>query len=104
MKCKHCSGKIETNLTNLVPGMCHTCTYWMEKVAMKDYMEIARVNGQHYSIGPENVGPFMRGCGGRQFDFKFHDGREVTSTNVWCQGTIPDNFKELLPDNAVIVE
>ena len=99
--CTHCSGPVETNLTGLAPGLCHTCTFWLEKVEAKDRLEVARVNGNHYFIGPNNVGPFYRGSGGIEFKIKFKDGREVVSTNVWCQGTIPDNFKALLPDNAI---
>lgn len=103
MKCNHCSADIETNLTNLMPGLCHTCTFWTEKTVFLSTPHVARIDGKHYSIGPENVGPFMRGMGGREFIIKFDDGRTVTTTNLWSQGSIPDNFKALLPDNAVFV-
>jgi len=35
---------------------------------------------------------------------KFRDGRSVTSTNLWCQGTIPLQYRDELPDNAEFVK
>lgn len=70
-----------------------------------DGVPVARVNGWHYVIKPMDTSspPHYLGFGGRLFTFRFHDGREVTSNNVMCQGEIPARFLDRLPDNAVIV-
>ncbi|GLX06736.1 hypothetical protein [Microbispora sp. NBRC 16548] len=61
------------------------------------------VNGEHYAICDEDA-PGFRGYGGRRFDVQFHDGRTVTTTNLWCQGTVPAQFRHLYPDNARFVQ
>jgi hypothetical protein len=66
---------------------------------------VARVNGIHYVVKPHNPTdpPQFLGFGGTAFTFRFHDGREITSNDVMCQGEIPARFRDRLPDNAVIV-
>ncbi|MET8571866.1 hypothetical protein [Streptomyces sp. NPDC004783] len=66
---------------------------------------VARVNGIHYVVQPynHNAPPQYLGFGGTRFTFRFHDGREITSNDVMCQGEIPARFHDRLPDNAVIV-
>ena len=66
---------------------------------------VARVNGVHYVVKPyDRTGPdrFL-GFGGQVFTFRFHDGREITSNDVMCQGEIPARWRARLQDNAVIV-
>jgi hypothetical protein len=43
------------------------------------------------------------GHGGYEFRIKFHDGRKVVTHNLWNGGTIPENFRAALPDNAVFL-
>jgi hypothetical protein len=48
----------------------------------------------------------MRGFGGHEFHIRFTDGREeaeVETSNLWCQGNIPEHFSKLLPNNAEFV-
>jgi len=82
--------------------LCFNCDFWMEKVPYADDPRSVRVKGTHYFIGEENAAGSrgFRGFAGHRFVIKFDDGREVISTNLWCQGDIPPYFKELLPDNA----
>lgn len=81
--------------------------FWQEKVQWitdprrKD--RIVRVKGVHYFAAPESGPMAFRGHGGSLFKIRFFDGREMTSTNLWCQGDIPPEFRELLPDNAEFV-
>jgi len=78
--------------------------FWDEKVAVKDKPFSVRVNGSHFIIGPE--GEKYPGFGGQKFHIKFHDGREVITTNLWHQGKIPVSYrfrKTKLPDNAVFI-
>lgn len=110
-KCSKCGEMTKANSTPennrrmKDEGICSDCDYWMRHVENKDNDNAVRINGCHYIIGPEsgNERPMCAGCGGRKFIILFNDGRKVTTTNLWCQGTIPTHFVKLLPDNACFV-
>lgn len=75
--------------------------FWQQKL-LDDAREpdrVAIIDGTHYYIDDEDDSRF-RGFDGAKFVIKFHDGREVTTTNLWCQGDIPDEFRDLFPNNA----
>lgn len=65
---------------------------------------VIRCNGIHYTIEPEPTSHTNRGMlghGGHRFRFRMLDtGDVITSHNVWRQGQIPVEYRELLPDNA----
>ena len=85
-------------------GVCFSCNFWLEKVDMVGKKKVARINGKHYMIGREDAPSLMfRGFGGTKFTVRFFDGRVVETTNLWHQGTVPEHFKERLPDNAEFV-
>ena len=110
MKCDHickecgkheCGGWLDNVAAKLTQRqLCHTCDFWHEKIGIKDDPATVRAKGVHYRIGKEGVRGLFQGFGGARFRIRFNDGREVESTNLWCQGHIPDAFKERLPDNA----
>lgn len=93
--------------------MSQTITQWGEKIQWKlngDLTEeqqiVVRSRGMHYLIVKETDAPnAYRGHGGREFDIEFidgpHKGKRMKSTNVWCQGEIHEDYKDVLPDNAV---
>ena len=83
-------------------GECFTCNHWMRLHRALDQERNVRVNGKHYRIAPE-TGQGFRGFGGAGFEIVFHDGRSVKTTNLWHQGTIPERFHDLLPDNAIFI-
>jgi hypothetical protein len=85
--------------------------FWSEKVQCLNNGDktingnkVARINGVHYVIGKEDVSYFWRGNGGHKFKIKFSDGEEITTTNLWHQGGIPEELKTILKDNAEWVE
>lgn len=81
--------------------LCFRCSFWQEYVAKKHRLDIARICGSHFVIANEFPPPgSMRGHAGAKFKILFDDGREVDTTNLWAQGTIPDEFKDELPNNA----
>jgi hypothetical protein len=81
-------------------GLCYSCEYWHVHIADASAGNVVRVDGRHYRIGEEvNRGGF-RGFDGQRFKIKFTDGREVVTTNLWCQGAIPHRYRDRLPDNA----
>lgn len=105
--CKECGVREEGNWMQSVAerlaklSLCHSCDFWLSKVGVADQPNIARIDGIHYTIGKEVSGDKgFRGFGGAKHVIKFTDGREVASTNLWCQGHIPERFKARLPDNA----
>lgn len=83
--------------------LCFGCGFWEEHVDRKDNSNVARIDGVHYIIGNPNQRRF-RGFAGRRFEIIFDDGREVETNNLWCQGKIPQRFKDRLPNNAVFKE
>lgn len=83
-------------------GFCFACNFWMEFVQQVNNPEVVRIDGRHYFIERANAGGF-RGFGGMRYEIRFFDGRQVTTTNLWSQGDIPDRFKDRLPDNATFV-
>lgn len=83
-------------------GRCFLCGYWLEQIDVEPETRVV-VDGVHYRLGNERSQSRFRGYGGREFVIRFHDGREVTTTNLWHQGTIPEHLRDRLPDNAVFV-
>lgn len=84
--------------------------FWEEKVRWaengdrreRDGAHVLRINGKHFMAKPGDTG---QGFGGRRFvwqDLKTLQNFE--SSNVWHQGTIPPDFRDRLPDNAVWLE
>ena len=109
--CKEC-GEQETKswmedvMKKLIENqLCFDCQFWIEKLEVKHDPRTARIDGIHYHIGDEEyTGRFkFRGFSGRKFVIKFHDGRELITTNLWTQSHIPERFKQRLPDNAVFI-
>lgn len=105
MNCIICGKKIEkSSYTNAVlcSSKCFHKNFWNEYVEIKDDPKIVRVDGKQYYIGRENQ--TLRGFGGNKFHIKFYDGREIISDNLWYNGEVPEDYKELLPDNAVFIK
>lgn len=85
---------------------CFDCHFWEEKVRWAATSEklCLRIDGHHYVANGIVPRGFGMGFGGRLFKYKILATGEVGETNnLWHQGTIPDNFKERLPDNAVFI-
>ena len=107
--CKRCGRIVNTNYIESIKeelverNICFDCYFWEEKLLIKDNPEVARINGSHYIIAPDNPNSYFKGFGGAKFIIQFNDGRLVTTHNLWWQGTIPKHFKKLLPDNAIFI-
>jgi hypothetical protein len=85
---------------------CYTCDYWLHSVPPNG-QTIMRADGEVYEILPDlpQGKPGMRGYGGREFRFKKLETGEVTvSHNVWHRGTVPERFRDRLPDDARILK
>ena len=89
--------------------LCFKCLFWVEKLEIDKgphANRVARVAGTQYWIGDDpKRGDYASGLGygGQRFHIRWHDGREKVTTNLWCNGKIPEHFKERLPDNAIFI-
>lgn len=112
-KCSKC-GKFYSmaHTTRDNDGMCFTCSFWTNRwqghLAHKDaeFPETISfiVNGAAYYAHHTPDGKRGMGFGGSLFIFERFDTKErFESRDVWHQGTVPDNFRRQLPDNAKIV-
>ncbi len=79
--------------------------FWREQAA--DRQGAIVINGVHYRIGKNNgrtMAPF-KGFGGRRFLVRrLNGGHIVRIDDLWYQGPIPPEFREMLPDNAEWVD
>lgn len=88
---------------------CFSCAFWKEKLNIfKDDEKWCIVDGISYHIKDfikklPNGSRIGIGSGGKTFYIKKKDGILFKSNNVWCQGYIPNHFKELIPDNAEFI-
>lgn len=106
MVCEICGKEIEKSYYSdnvLCSTECFSKHYWLEFVEKKNDKDMVRCNGTHYTIGDEDSKSCFRGFDGRKFKVHFFDGRVVETTNLWCQGDIPEEFRKELKDNAVVV-
>lgn len=73
--------------------------FWAQQLS--DRSNAVVIGNQHYRIGDENSPSFLRGHGGREFQFRMLDtGQVVTTTNLWSQGTIPPAWRSKFPPTA----
>lgn len=107
--CKRCNSHEENNWISDVKDrlayeqLCHTCSFWREKIAIATHPSVVRFNGTHYRIGPETSDGGFRGFGGSTWVVAFHNHRVVFTSNLWCQGDIPPAFRKELPDNCILM-
>jgi hypothetical protein len=81
-------------------------TVWNSWVAMGDHdttgNQIIRCDHILYTTRPPqpNMPREWNGHGGRRFQFRMLSGETVNTVNLWHHGTIPTDYRHLLPDNA----
>ena len=88
--------------------LCFNCDFWYSKLNIKDNPKSVRVEGVQYYIGDEDKSPncpsSCMGYSGRLFIIIFKDNRRIETRSLWCNGTIPERFKNRLPDNAIFIK
>ena len=82
--------------------MCFSCDFWRERYEYDQSHpgEGLVIDGTHYYIEDENSNSAFRGFGGAKFIIQYNDGRVVKTTNLWCQGEVPPEWRDKFPDNA----
>ena len=100
-KCVVCGSAVE-ELEGILVGHCHECSFWTKHAKVYDSKDSVIINNTHYRMGESTA---FKGFGGRKFTILFDDGRRVvTTSNLWCQGEIPERFQSMLPNNAVFLD
>lgn len=113
LRCKTC-GKFYsmTHTTRKDDGMCFTCSFWTDRWGRHETQKDKQhpeaisfiVNGGAYIAYHTPGDTRGMGFGGSLFIFERLDtGERIESRDVWHQGTVPNNFRKQLPDNAKIV-
>lgn len=79
---------------------CFHRHFWNEIVRTKE--QHIFINGECYTDGGDEI-TFLNlmGFGGRKFYIQFHSGEILETNNLWYRGTVPDEYKEKLKDNAI---
>ena len=107
MKCPTCNKELGTNSlyssderSMKEKRECFECSIWRERLPLVGNPDVAIIDGTFYTIGDENSKSPFRGFGGNKFVIRFKNGREITTTNLWCGGNIPETWKPKFPNNA----
>ena len=86
---------------NCCSHACFVKKFWND--IEKEKEEHIFINGICYAIVDEPIYGFV-GYGGRKFKIRmFKDGKIVETNNLWCQGDVPDEYRQRLPDTAEFV-
>ncbi len=95
----------ETQAQLVERGLCYFCNCMVNRMGKRGPGSVI-VNGYWYEIKPDrpNGQRDFAGHGGAEFIIEFHDGRKVTTTNLWACGQIAAHFRERIPDNAVFAK
>lgn len=99
MRCRTCGRKIQKAVcTEFCSSECFHRDFW-QSVLKTGII----VNRECYQIADENSLSSFRCFGGKKFIFEMKDtGERIVSTNVWHNGTVPEEM--YTGDNAVIVK
>ena len=102
MKCPTCGQEIWPDEENNMKenGECFECSLWRNRLPLVGNPDVAIIDGTFYTIGDENDPSPFKGFGGDKFVINFKDGRQITTTNLWCGGDIPEHWKDKFPNNA----
>lgn len=83
---------------------CFHCNHWMQIAKEQDKTRLI-IKGRTYSDGgnsPKARGELL-GFGGRKWKID-REGFVFETNNLWSGGTIPNEYRNLLPDNAHFIE
>ena len=76
-------------------------SFWNDQ--LQDRENAFVINGEHYRIGTATKPSRSNGMGGDFHRIKTFTGQVIDTVDLWHQGTVPEEFRSLLPDNAKFV-
>lgn len=102
MMCKICKKVVDSYyIGEVCSEECYTKKFWTDIINNTPEEKRVVVKGNHYIIGNENA--ITKGFDGYPYTIQFNDGRVVKTTNLWNQGIIPEDFRNILKDNAKFI-
>lgn len=104
MNCIVCGKEIERSQYSkhvLCSSQCFHIQFWKDIIAEKD--EHIVIDGECYYVSPESSCSIFRGYCGKSFTIRKFTGEIIHTTNLWCNGTVPDEFKDQLPNEAEFI-
>lgn len=79
--------------------------FWDKILQTADDPRRLFIEGTSYWVGDDKVlDGTPRGFGGRKFTIIRKDGHLIETTNLWTQGEVPSEYRQILKDNAAFVE
>lgn len=91
---------------NICGFECHRKKIWLDIIEEREKHVV--IDGECYYLERNNLNGCDRagfkGFGGRRFRIKFNNGEIIETTNLWHNGVIPDEFRNVLKDEAVFIE
>lgn len=77
-------------------------SFWNDQLASRDNAVV--INGEHYRIGSTPYPAKGFGFGGDHYRIKLlENGLTIDTADLWHQGTIPAEYRQILQDNAKFV-
>lgn len=108
MKCIICGKEFDENNSKEADvcsiACANTLDFWLEKIANMNKMQIRINNRCYYLKAEDETNTGFRGFSGARFYIRLNDGAELTTTNLWFNGNIPEVFQKVLPNNAMFIE
>ncbi|MFI0742768.1 hypothetical protein ACH4PU_32505 [Streptomyces sp. NPDC021100] len=95
--------------------VCRSCDFWLTCLGYMmlgdqdpDGRRVLRIDGRHYLTWTEDQGlpPEIGYAGPWVLHYTYLDdptGTVHTTREIWLMGTIPDLYRERMPDNAAFV-
>ena len=86
--------------------LCFSCEHWTALLE-QDRTQCFVVDGEHYQLGgqTEKTPSLYRGFGGRRFVLQcLATGEHITTVDLWAQGTVPEHFRERMPNDVVFIQ
>ena len=106
MNCKICGKnkrKMYIESLNICSAECLLESIWQDLILEKDLENHLVINNKHYIVGPEQTKSILRGFNGQKFTIKKDNGEIIETTNLWCQGEVPEKYRDKLVNNAIFL-
>lgn len=107
-RCKECGDPTPSNFMEpsksqiLTRQLCFACNFWTNVIHEdRDGLGIVLDGVHHRDGGRTRRATEANGFGGAEWRLRLANGKLVDTNNLWCQGRVPEHFRDRLPDNAI---